>query len=74
MAKIAVGVDCGNSPKKEFLKNYYIALANGDIDFVMDNISDIINWEVIGSRTIKNKEEFKSTNFGMLKNLKLTQL
>jgi hypothetical protein len=34
-------------------------LANGDIDFVMDNISDIINWEVIGSRTIKNKEEFR---------------
>lgn len=58
MAKIAVGVDCGNAPKKEFLKNYYIALANSDIDFVMDNISDIINWEVIGGSTITNKEEF----------------
>ncbi|WP_262249419.1 nuclear transport factor 2 family protein [Parapedobacter soli] len=58
MTKITIEVDCGNAPKKEFLKNYYIAKANGDIDFVINSISDTINWEVIGNKIITNREEF----------------
>src|SRR5690606_7020855 len=58
MANITVSVDCGNSPKKEFLKDYSIAIANGDIDFVTNNISDSIYWEIIGDNTITSKEKF----------------
>lgn len=61
MAEITIGVDCGNSPKKELLKNYHIALANGDIEVVTMNISDNINWEIIGERTVTSKEEFVKT-------------
>src|SRR5690554_3623379 len=58
MAKITVEVNCGNAPKKEFLKNFHTAIANGDINFVAANISDTFNWEIIGNNTITNKEQF----------------
>lgn len=58
MAEISIQVDCGNSPKKEFLKDYHVALANGDIDFVATNVAKDIHWEVIGGAFVNTKDDF----------------
>ena len=60
MIKIKVNVDCGNAPKKEFLKQLNIAFANGDIAFLIRNVTDNIVWEIIGDRRIEGKEKFAS--------------
>ena len=59
MAKVSVGVDCRNAPRKEFLKKFHIAIANGDNKFVVENIIENICWEIAGNQTITNKEAFE---------------
>src|SRR5690625_6839634 len=59
MVKVTVEADCGNAPRKEFLKQFHIALANSDSNFVIENITDNIHWEIVGNHTITNKEEFE---------------
>ncbi|PIE47440.1 MAG: DNA-binding protein [Gammaproteobacteria bacterium] len=58
MTKITSNPDCGNSPKMEFLKKFNIAFATGDIEFMIDSVSDDIVWEIIGDRKIEGKEKF----------------
>ncbi len=59
MAIVNVKADCGNAPKKEFLKQFHIALANSDSNFVTGNITEDIHWEIVGNYTITSKEDFK---------------
>ncbi|MCB7480294.1 nuclear transport factor 2 family protein [Christiangramia sediminis] len=58
MIKINIGPDCGNSPKKQFLKEINIAFAKGDSDFLIASVSDKIIWDIIGDRKIEGKENF----------------
>jgi len=63
MAKINIQPDCGNAPRKLFLKDLNVALANGDIDFFTKNIQDSITWEVVGQSQVTGKENyFKAIN------------
>ncbi|GET25548.1 nuclear transport factor 2 family protein [Prolixibacter sp. NT017] len=59
MTKITVGADCGNAPKREFLKEINIAFAKGNEDFLIDSVTDTIVWNMIGDRIIEGKETFK---------------
>jgi len=58
MVKIIVGADCGNSPKKLFLKDFNIAIAEGNTGFVRDGLSDDIIWEIVGDKVIEGKSAF----------------
>ncbi|MBN2501301.1 MAG: hypothetical protein JXB38_11030 [Anaerolineales bacterium] len=40
MVKISVAADCGNSPKKRFLKDFNIALAEGNQPFLLESVTD----------------------------------
>lgn len=55
MTKIKVLTDCGNSPKREFLKAFNVAFPNGDIDFISKHLSENIRWEMVGSKIIEGK-------------------
>lgn len=59
MTKITVGADCGNAPKREFLKEINIAFAKGNADFLTASVTDTIVWNIIGDRIIEGKETFK---------------
>jgi len=59
MAKITLKTDCGNSPKMEFLKDFNVAFANSDVDYLASAVSDTIVWNIIGDKTIAGKENFK---------------
>ena len=55
MAKITVYEDCGNAPKKLFLKNFIVSVVEGDHDFIASNTTDDILWDRIGDERISGK-------------------
>ena len=50
MVKIDVAADCGNSPKRIFIKEFNIAYVEGNIDFLLDSVSDDFNLNTIGDQ------------------------
>lgn len=58
MLKIISSPSCGNSPKMTFLKEFNIALAKGDLEFLTESVTDEIVWNIIGDRKTEGKEEF----------------
>ena len=58
MAKINVQPDCGNAPKKLFLKELNVSLANGDTEFFTKNIQERITWEIVGHLQVIGKENY----------------
>ena len=59
MTKIVVSADCGNAPKKEFLKEINIAFAKGNSDFLIESVTDKIVWNKIGDKKVEGKNKFK---------------
>lgn len=58
MTKIISSPNCGNSPKMEFLKDFNIAFAKGNLEIIADSVTDDIVWNIIGDRKIEGKENF----------------
>lgn len=58
MTKVTVAPDCGNAPRKEFLKNFNIAFATGDADFIIEHVSEDIMWTIYGDKHITGKASF----------------
>ena len=56
--KIICAEDCGNSPKKEFLKKFTIAFCKGDLPFIEDAISDDMCWSRVGDQIIQGEGSF----------------
>ena len=50
--------DCGNAPRKEFLKDFNIAFATGKADFIIEHVSEEIVWNIHGDKHITGKEAF----------------
>lgn len=59
MTKIISSPNCGNSPKMEFLKEFNIAFAKGNVKFITESVTDEIVWNVIGGKRIEGKEKFR---------------
>ena len=58
MAKIQIQPDCGNAPRKLFLKDLNIAFANGDSEYLTDIVPEGINWVITGQKNITGKENY----------------
>lgn len=58
MAKIFVKPDCGNAPKKLFLKDLYSSLVEGDVSWLEDNLLDNVIWHISGVGDISGKEQY----------------
>jgi hypothetical protein len=58
VVKITVGIDCGNAPKKIFLKQVCIAFFEDDTHFLLDSVSDEITLQIVGSKQFQGKQEF----------------
>ena len=57
MTKITVRPDCGNAPKKDFLKEINIAFAKGNSDFLLERVTDKIVWNIIGDKKLEGKKK-----------------
>tara|TARA_R110002096_G_scaffold134785_4_gene286073 strand:+ start:420 stop:809 length:390 start_codon:yes stop_codon:yes gene_type:complete len=60
MLKITIPIDCGNSPKMEFLKQFNIAFAESNTSFLLESVVDDITWNILGDRLINGKTEFSA--------------
>ena len=56
--KIVIDPDCGNSPKREFIRDFNLAFFKGDTEFILNHVSDNIIWEILGHKVIQGKEDF----------------
>ncbi|MBP0904246.1 nuclear transport factor 2 family protein [Mariniflexile gromovii] len=59
MTKINIQADCNNAPKKEFLKNFNIAFATADTDFLLNHVDEDIQWTIYGDKKIEGKAHFE---------------
>ncbi|GHO50519.1 hypothetical protein [Ktedonospora formicarum] len=57
MVMITVHEDCGNAPKKLFLKDFIVAAVSNDSAFVARKITDDILWNLVGRRCISGKQD-----------------
>lgn len=57
MTKVVFNGDCGNAPKKLFLRDFNIALASNDAETVLNSVSDNVEWITVGGHHIKGKKE-----------------
>ena len=57
MIKIIVNEDCGNAPKKLFLKDFIVGAVKNDSAFVARNVTDDIIWNIINGKHIAGKDE-----------------
>jgi hypothetical protein len=55
MVKIHVFEDCGNAPKKLFLRDFIISVVKNDQGFVTGNITDDVQWKLVGDREVSGK-------------------
>lgn len=53
-----ITADCGNSPKKAFLKDWNIAFVEGNTDLIMANVTDDVTWHLVGDWQIEGKDDF----------------
>ena len=57
MIKISVSEDCGNAPKKQFIKDFCIASANGQIAAVIEMVTDDIALIIPGYKNAHGRAE-----------------
>lgn len=56
--EVTVEENCGNAPKKEFLRDSKIAFAKENLEYVVDQVTDDITWHIVGDKRIEGKENF----------------
>lgn len=56
--KINIKPDCGNAPKKERIRDFNLAFARMDIDYLANAVTDDLVWEMVGGKTHKGKAAF----------------
>lgn len=54
--KVNCKEDCGNAPLKEKLRDLNIAFGKGDVPAISDQLTDDIEWEMVGDRTLSGKQ------------------
>ena len=56
MTKIISSEDCGNSPKNIFVQELTIALGSGNVNSVLNRVTDDIRWTIVGEKVIQGKD------------------
>jgi hypothetical protein len=67
--KIAIKTDCGNAPKKEFIKELNIAFARIGMPYLLGEIV----WKMVGDKIIVGKDKFE-TALTEMENAKSSEL
>lgn len=58
MPTINVQPDCGNSPKRQFIRDFNIAFAEGNVDDILARVTDDIVWDIVGGNCIEGLAAF----------------
>jgi ketosteroid isomerase-like protein len=57
MTKIICDEDCGNSPRRIFLRDWNSAFAKGEHDFVLEHLTDEVIWDLVGAARVEGKAQ-----------------
>lgn len=49
-ALVSIDVACGISPRKGFLRDFYVALAESDDGALLAGLTDNVRWTVVGDK------------------------
>jgi limonene-1,2-epoxide hydrolase len=55
VVKVTVHERCGNAPKKQFVRDFLVAVAKGDSAAVSGTTTDDLAWNIVGARTVSGK-------------------
>ena len=76
--KLSIPEDCGNAPRKEFIRDFNIAFGENDTEKILSFMSDDIVWDMIGYKKVAGKEavrkELESNGLGVATELLLSRI
>ena len=58
MTKVTINANGKSSPKKEFIRDFNVAFAKGNADFIIQHASNDIHWLIYGDKDLRGKEAF----------------
>ena len=68
MTKITIQADYRNTPKKEVLKDFNVAFATGDSEYIIQQVSEDIRWIIYAdNKLIEGKNQF-TAEMNIMKN------
>lgn len=67
MVKVKVQPDCGNAPKKAFIRDFMIAFANHDMAFILSSLDDEAEWHVLGKEVLQGDDAVENALNYLLK-------
>ena len=60
MTEIVVPEDCGNAPRKAWLRDFNVAFIEGDIEKTLGFVAEDVTWELVGEGTIEGREGMRA--------------
>ena len=66
--KINIQADCGNSPKRELLRDLTIYFVSYDLEKAMEYMDENVVWTLVGDKPIEGKEPFEASLKEMMNN------
>ncbi len=58
--KINCAPNCRYAPKKEFLRAFNVAFAEGNVDYLVEHVTDDIRWNIVGDQVVTGKSAFRT--------------
>lgn len=58
MPEISIEENCGNSPRKQFLADFYVAFAARDEEAIRSMLTDDVRVAIIGEETFNGRQSF----------------
>lgn len=59
MVQINIKTDCGNAPKKEFIRDFQVAYAKQDAQAVLSSLEEKAIWDMVGHTVFEGKEAIR---------------
>ena len=66
--KLNIQADCGNSPKRELIRDLTIYFVSYDLEKAMEYMDENVVWTLVGDEPIKGKEPFAAALKEMIDN------
>lgn len=60
MTEIVVEEDCGNAPRKEWLRAFNVAFIEGDIESTLSFVTEDVTWDLVGEARIEGREGMRA--------------
>ena len=60
MAILEMHADCGNAPKKNFIRDVNLAFVEENVDYLLEHTAEDIVWTMTGTQPITGKAAFRA--------------